>query len=93
MPRVPYKKIKNKINYTVSTPRQQKRVTQRATSRHVISWGVSNVLRGVFDGIFILQGWNRKNLFYRGENRNSPILQGGKNVLTLNKTLKDNRFK
>ena len=32
MSRVPRKKIKNKINYTVSVPRHQEKVTQRATS-------------------------------------------------------------
>jgi len=36
-PRVPIKKIKNKINYTVSVSRHQKKVTQRATSTKMYS--------------------------------------------------------
>jgi hypothetical protein len=67
MPRVPYKKIKNKINYTVSTPRQQKRVTHRATSRHVISWG-SNIRPGGF----------RRNLYITRLKSKEAFLQGGK---------------
>ena len=34
MPCVPRKKIKNKINYTVSTPRHEKKVSQRALYKH-----------------------------------------------------------
>jgi len=32
MPHVPHKKYKNKINYTVSAPYHQKKVSQRVTS-------------------------------------------------------------
>jgi len=32
MPRVPIKKLKNKINYTVNAPRHHKKVTQHTTS-------------------------------------------------------------
>jgi len=35
MPRVSIKKMKNKINDRVSTPRHQKNVTQRATSANI----------------------------------------------------------
>jgi len=31
-----------------------------------------------------LQGWNLNFFFYKGENRNSPKLQGSKDILTLN---------
>jgi hypothetical protein len=55
MPRVPDKKIKNKNNYTVSTPRKQKSVTQRATLRHVISWG-SNIRP---------RGFSTESLYYK----------------------------
>jgi len=69
--------IKNNNNYTVSVPRQPENVTQRATSAKMHS----QLTRGGFWRIFIFQGWNL--FFLQGVNRNSPKLQGCKDILTL----------
>jgi hypothetical protein len=44
--------------------------------------------QGVFDGIFILQGWNRKNLFYRGKT-GTRYITGGKIALTPNMNMEN----
>ena len=75
----PIKKIKNKINYTVSTPRQQKRVTQRATS----SAGGLKCAQGGFRLNLYITGLESKESFLQGGKPELAYITGGKDILTL----------
>jgi len=74
-------KIENKINYTISAPHHPKVHSQMASGSKTKE---SLNYRVYFERIFKLQGWNL-NFFNKGVNRNSPKLQGGKNILTQTK--------
>ena len=74
--------IKNKNNYTVSVPRHLEKLTQRATSAKMHS----QLGQGWFLENLHFSWLESKQIFLQGVNRNSPKLQGCKDILTQKKT-------
>ena len=72
-----FKKMKNKINYTVSTPHNQICTVSMPLSSPRQQFCTVTWVKGK-----IKESWNL-NFFLHGVNRNSPKLQGNKDILTL----------